>query len=637
MQRLKTNPGIDHCRPKWIAILLILGLGLLAGVGPAAAQGGGSMQVLTGRIEPGEVSLYLLPDLQQGQRLYVHAQGTSGNLDPGVGIVEARVDPGVLEAALEVALDQAVAEAADPLEAIDEVRNQFMLAWDDDGGGGLTAALEFEVPADGDYRLLVTGALSMVGGHTFGDYRLLLGLDAPQVLEGKGEPTGAIIATPDLEATPPGVGVEELTGSLTPEKTATFVELHDLKSGETLYVYLEATSGDLVPTVELQNFARKPIRSGNLDGSDTVATLQYIFPTEGRNYRLVIASCCEDGPVTSGDYRLLVGVNEPAVLTGQAETEGGRDLVREPIEVKIGTRIEQIVDLDQQAEFFTAVISLQMEWTDPALAFNPEACQCALKAYSGSSLDQFLTSLEGRWPEFTLHNQQGNRWIQNQNLVVFPDGSAIYSERFTTDLQVDFDFRQYPFDTQTFEIRVDALFPEEFYGYSVLDGFTEISPEHGEDEFRLTGFETFISSTSDSSGRTFSRFAFSYEAPRHLSYYVFSVFVPILLIIVVSWVTFFLKDYGQRIEVASANLLLFIAFSWSLSENYPRLGYLTFLDAVMAIMFVVNAFVVVYNVLLKRLEMRGQEDLADRIDRVLDWVYPFTYIVSFGVVIALFF
>ena len=637
MQRLKKNPAVDRCRPKWIAILLILGLGLLAGVGPAAAQESGSMQVLTGRIEPGEVILYLLPDLQQGQRLYVRLESTSGNLDPAIGIVEAGIDPDVLEAAFEAALDQAVAEAADPLEAIEEVRDQYLLAYDDDSGGGLTAALEFEVPADGDYRLLVTGALSIRGGQTFGDYRLLLGLDAPQVIEGKVEPTGETIAVPDLEATPPGVGVQELTGSLTPEKTATFVELHDLKPDDTLYVYLEATSGDLVPTVELQNFARKPIRSGNLDGSDTVASLQYTFPAEGRNYRLEIASCCEDGPVTSGDYRLLVGVNEPEVLTGQAEIEGGRDLVREPIEVKIGTRIEQIVDLEQRSEFFTAVVSLQMEWTDPALAFNPEGCNCAAQAYSGSGLDQFIASRKGRWPEFTLQNQQGNRWIQNQNLVVWPDGRATYYERFTTDFQVDFDFRQYPFDTQTFEIRVDALFPEEFYRYSALEGYTEISPEHGEDEFILSEFKTSITSTSDSSGRTFSRFTFSYEAPRHLIYYVFSVFVPILLIIIVSWVTFFLKDYGRRIEVASANLLLFIAFSWSLSENYPRLGYLTFLDAVMAIMFVVNAFVVVYNVLLKRWEMRGQEELAERIDRVLDWVYPFTYIVSFGVVIVLFF
>ena len=637
MQIAKRNPSIDRHRPRWIPILLILGLGLLAGAAPATAQEGGPVQVLTGRIEAGEVVLYLLPDLRQGQRLYVRFENASGNLDPALGIIDASTDPATLEAAFETALDQAAAEGTNLLEAIEGARDQYLLAWDDDSGGGLTAALEFEVPADGAYRLLITGALATGSGQTFGDYRLLLGLDAPLVLEGTAEPTGETIALPDLEATPPGVGVQELTGSVTPEKTETFVQLHSFKPGDTLYVYLEATSGDLIPAIELQNFARKPIRSGNQKDGDTFATLQYTFPTESRNFRLEIASCCEGGPVTSGDYRLLVGVNEPEVLTGQAEIEGGRDLLREPLEVRIGTRVEQIVDLEQRSEFFTAVVSLQMEWTDPALAFNPESCNCAATTYSGSGLERLMANQEVWWPEFTLQNQQGNRWIQNQNLVVWPDGSAVYYERFTTDFQVDFDFRQYPFDTQTFEIRVDALFPEEFFRYTALEGFAEISPEHGEDEFRLTESETSISSTGDSSGLTFSRFTFSYEAPRHLSYYAFSIFIPILLIIIVSWITFFLKDYGQRIEVASANLLLFIAFSWSLSENYPRLGYLTFLDAVMAIMFVVNALVVVYNVLLKRLDMRGQGERADRIDKVLDWAYPLTYIVSFGAVIALFF
>jgi hypothetical protein len=637
MQSRRENQAALRRWPRWIPILLTLGLGLLAGVAPATAQGDRAIQILTGRIEPGEVILYLLPDLRQGQRLYIRMENASGNLDPALGIIDAGTDPAALEAAFEVALDQAAAEGADLFETIEGARDEYLLAWDDDSGGGLTPALDFEVPADGDYRLLATGALSIRGGQTFGDYRLLIGLDAPQVLEGNAEPTGETIAVPDLEATPPGVGVQEVTGSLTPETTATFVQLHSFKPGDALYVYLEATSGDLIPTIELQNFARKPIRSGNLGGSDTVATLQYTFPVESHNFRIEIAGCCADGPVTTGDYRLLVGVNEPEVLTGRAEIEGGRDLLREPLEVRIGIRVEQIVDLDQRSEFFTAVVSLQMEWTDPALAFNPEDCSCAARTYSGSGLEQFLASQEVWWPEFTVQNQQGNRWIQNQNMVVWPDGSAIYYERFTTDLQVDFDFRQYPFDTQTFEIRVEALFPDVFYRFAPLEDFAEISPEHGEDEFLLTDFETFVSSTSDSSGRTYSRFTFSYDAPRHLSYYAFSIFIPILLIIIVSWITFFLKDYGQRIEVASANLLLFIAFSWSLSENYPRLGYLTFLDAVMAIMFVVNAFVVVYNVLLKRLEMRGQGDRAEQIDRVLDWVYPLTYIVLFGAVIVLFF
>jgi hypothetical protein len=115
------------------------------------------------------------------------------------------------------------------------------------------------------------------------------------------------------------------------------------------------------------------------------------------------------------------------------------------------------------------------------------------------------------------------------------------------------------------------------------------------------------------------------------------VFLPIVLIIGVSWVTFFLKDYTRRIEVAAGNLLLFIAFSFSLAENYPRLGYLTFLDVIMATTFFVNVMVVIYNVWLKRMEMNGQEERADRIDSYLDWMYPFAYLIPLGIAVVIFF
>jgi cytosine/uracil/thiamine/allantoin permease len=37
------------------------------------------------------------------------------------------------------------------------------------------------------------------------------------------------------------------------------------------------------------------------------------------------------------------------------------------------------------------------------------------------------------------------------------------------------------------------------------------------------------------------------------------------------------------------------------------------------------------------MEMNGQGKKADRIDRVMDWVYPLAYIVLFGMVIWAFF
>ena len=179
--------------------------------------------------------------------------------------------------------------------------------------------------------------------------------------------------------------------------------------------------------------------------------------------------------------------------------------------------------------------------------------------------------------------------MQSRAAAIWPDGRARYGESFTLTYQADFDFRKFPFDTQLFPIYLDLLLPADTYTVSDLPGFSGINPEHGEDEFIITDFTT----TSETvTGRVtdlpVSRYSFTFEAPRHQDYYVLQVFVPILLIILISWFTFFLGDYGRRIEASAANTLLFIAFSFSLSDNYPRLGYITFLDAVMAVSFAFN-------------------------------------------------
>lgn len=38
--------------------------------------------------------------------------------------------------------------------SLDELRSQYFLAWDDDGGDGYSAALEYVVPTSGDYILI---------------------------------------------------------------------------------------------------------------------------------------------------------------------------------------------------------------------------------------------------------------------------------------------------------------------------------------------------------------------------------------------------------------------------------------------------------------------------------------------------
>jgi hypothetical protein len=64
------------------------------------------------------------------------------------------------------------------------------------------------------------------------------------------------------------------------------------------------------------------------------------------------------------------------------------------------------------------------------------------------------------------------------------------------------------------------------------------------------------------------------------------------------------------VDVASGNLLLFIAFNFTISNDLPRLGYLTLMDSILASTFVVTSLVVVFNGYLKWLEVRDKKSIA---------------------------
>jgi len=292
------------------------------------------------------------------------------------------------------------------------------------------------------------------------------------------------------------------------------------------------------------------------------------------------------------------------------------------IPVKIGVKLDQIVSIDQRAENFSAVVAILVRYRDPALAYEPTPGEPGFRMYRLESMYKLIEESRTQWPELILLNQQGRRDLVSRAVALTPGGTLIALTRFTATFQApDFDFRRFPFDHQQFFIRAALALPEAQFHLVPLAGASGIGQQLGEEEWVIHEDKVFTQTTTQITGLPSSEFVLAFKAHRHLLYYVMRIFLPMLVILTVTWFTFLLKDYVKRIDIGITTLLLFIAFNFAVSSDLPRLGYVTLMDALMTVAFVITGVVLMVNVSLRRLQNQGHEARAARLDQFAIWGY----------------
>jgi hypothetical protein len=303
----------------------------------------------------------------------------------------------------------------------------------------------------------------------------------------------------------------------------------------------------------------------------------------------------------------------------------------EPVEVRVGVQLDQVTDVDQKAENYSIVGTLLMSWKDEAYSFDPAECECDEKLFSTNQFEEYTRKKGLAWPRFLFYNQQGNRWIQEDVFVVGPDGQALYVERFTLTLQApDFNFVMYPFDTQKFDVHVVSLHRDFEYVFVEEPDYSRLGTQLGEEEWQVGAHRTYVDTVKLGPRGEHSRFTFTFPARRHLDYYMFRIFLPLFLIVIVAYATFYMKDYAKRVDYSAANLMTFVMFNFTVGAELPRLGYMTFTDSMLVIAFVITAVTVIANVIMKRLSVSGKETVARRWDGTVLWGYPVLYALGLG-------
>jgi neurotransmitter-gated ion-channel len=313
-------------------------------------------------------------------------------------------------------------------------------------------------------------------------------------------------------------------------------------------------------------------------------------------------------------------------LTGNVAAQ--EPVKNSPTEVAVAIDIHQIVEVNQKKKNFTAVLSIRGLWNDPLLSYEDDSEQ-TIKTMDVRKFKLLLFEKGSTYPASNIFNQQGASQPQTDLITIQPNGDITFLRVATITLQAPyFDFKHFPFDSQTFKVHLDSLLPESVYIFKDPINRSSISNELGEEEWQVTDFSSEIVHDNESTSFPASRLTISFNAERHNIYYVLKVFIPLSLIVLVSWFSFFLKDYAKRIDLTSSNLLIFIAFNFTIANELPKLGYITFLDYLLVSTFIITSLVILLNVKLKRMDAEGKQEQVLKIDRYVIWIYPFVYFIG---------
>ncbi|WP_439106592.1 hypothetical protein [Congregibacter sp.] len=234
-------------------------------------------------------------------------------------------------------------------------------------------------------------------------------------------------------------------------------------------------------------------------------------------------------------------------------------------------------------------------------------------------------------PRFLLINQQ-RAWSSLLDVVeISPDGEATFRQRLWGDFSQPLRLDDFPFDAHTFSIPTLALYPDGGPVPMALDteASSLISSELSVADWEITQWTAEASEIQLTPGDAGPGFVFSFHAKRYYDHHVIKFIIPLVLIVMMSWIVFWMdpKESGSQLSVAVTAALTLIAYHIALSGKLPDIPYLTRMD-----LFLFGSTMLVFLALLEvvitsRLAQSRTDTLAYSIDGVCRFVFPLAYVL----------
>src|SRR5262245_28997407 len=309
-----------------------------------------------------------------------------------------------------------------------------------------------------------------------------------------------------------------------------------------------------------------------------------------------------------------------------------------PVVVQARFEWQDINEINDGAETFEFTGVLTLRWHDPRQAFDPAVVGVEEKIFQGAYQVNELAT--GWSPQVVLVNASSGLYQQNGVVLrVQPDGTSTLIAILNATAKAEFDMRRFPFDGH----RLEAVF--EVLGFDrdevLLHVASEAASARASDvrlpQWTVTGARASVREHAASyAGRrgVSSAFVVSVDVQRESFYMRRLVVIPLVVIVLLSFSVFWMdrSSLGDRLSVSFIGLLTAVAYQLVMSEQLPRISYVTLMHGFLNLSFLTMCATIVINLVVGALDQRGKVELGDRIDRRCRWVFPLVY---FGLLLGM--
>uniref|UniRef100_A0A3B4TM86 Glycine receptor, alpha 3 n=1 Tax=Seriola dumerili TaxID=41447 RepID=A0A3B4TM86_SERDU len=257
-----------------------------------------------------------------------------------------------------------------------------------------------------------------------------------------------------------------------------------------------------------------------------------------------------------------------------------------PVNVSCNIFINSFGSIAETTMDYRVNIFLRQQWNDPRLAYAE---------YPDDSLDLDPSMLDSIWkPDLFFANEKGAHFHEvttdNKLLRIFKNGNVLYSIRLTLTLSCPMDLKNFPMDVQTCIMQLES------FGYTMNDlifEWQENGPVQVAEGLTLPQFILKDESDLRYCTKHYNTGLCVCVCVCVWGYYLIQMYIPSLLIVILSWVSFWINMDAApaRVALGITTVLTMTTQSSGSRTSLPKVSYVKAIDIWMAVclLFVFSA------------------------------------------------